>query len=190
MTSAAATPTEQGDARAEIADAQADLLRRAIEAANERDLAPVAAGAIVLGDDGSTPAPPSLETALTVAERFSAPVVVVHTWSIESSLGELSDHHGAIRSFGEVGQTLRARLEAQRAPVIEQHPMVPVEFRVVLARPADALVDLSRDALVLVLGSRGLGALSGLVLGSVSVQCLRRAHCPVLVVPHRSADAG
>jgi nucleotide-binding universal stress UspA family protein len=190
VTNAAAGSTGQDDARAASADAQADLLRRAIEAANERDLAPAAPGAIVVGDDGSASAPPSLETALAFAERFSAEVVVVHTWSIESSLGELSDHHGAIRSFGEVAQTLRARLEAQRRPLTEQHPTVPIQFRVVLARPADALVDLSRDALMLVLGSRGLGALSGLVLGSVSVQCLRRAHCPVLVVPHRSADAG
>jgi nucleotide-binding universal stress UspA family protein len=170
------------------ADLEAEIIRRSIDAANERDLVPAPAGSIVVGDDGSDSGRRSLESALLIAERFECGVVVLQTWTVESSLGELSDHHGYIRSFGEVTQALRARLEALRRSAVARHPEVMVEFRVVLAPPAEALVGLSRDAFMLVLGSRGRGALGSLVLGSVSLQCLRRAHCAVLVVPHRLGD--
>lgn len=164
---------------------ESGVIRRALEAANERDLLPVPPGAIVVGDDGSDGSHRPLEFALELAERLTAPVIVLQAWTIESSLGELSDHHGYIRSFDEVTVALRARLKTRRASVIEQHPTVPVEFRVVLAPAAEALVGLSRGAFLLVLGSRGLGVLGSLVLGSVAFQCLRHAECPVLVVPHR-----
>ncbi|MFC7363314.1 universal stress protein [Nocardioides astragali] len=48
--------------------------------------------------------------------------------------------------------------------------------------PADALVGTSRHASLLVVGSRGLNAFSGMLLGSVSHEVLHRAHCPVAVV--------
>jgi len=48
--------------------------------------------------------------------------------------------------------------------------------------PAQVLLDASRGARLLVVGSRGHGGVSGLLLGSVSRVCAERAHCPVLVV--------
>lgn len=54
------------------------------------------------------------------------------------------------------------------------------------ARPGPALTDASRRAQLLVVGARGRGELSGLLLGSVSQSALHHADCPVLVVraPH------
>jgi Universal stress protein family len=49
------------------------------------------------------------------------------------------------------------------------------------ASPAKALIRASRNSRMLVVGSRGLGGISEMVLGSVSDQCVRPAHCPVLV---------
>ena len=48
--------------------------------------------------------------------------------------------------------------------------------------PSAVLVDESRDADLLVVGSRGLGGFSGLLLGSVSQQCAHHAACPVVIV--------
>jgi hypothetical protein len=60
------------------------------------------------------------------------------------------------------------------------------------------LVDRSADCDVLVVGSRGYGGIRSLVLGSVSLQCVLHAHCPVTVVhaapqpeesrPHRTVE--
>ncbi len=59
-----------------------------------------------------------------------------------------------------------------------------------MEQQAQALVSASENVELLVVGPRGVGGFRGLVLGSVSEQCVRHSACPVVVVPasHISSD--
>lgn len=69
-------------------------------------------------------------------------------------------------------------------------PPVPVEVKAKAGRPAQVLLDAARAADLLVLGHRGRGALASAVLGSVGLQCVLQASCPVTIVrlPEKPAD--
>ena len=60
----------------------------------------------------------------------------------------------------------------------------PVGLRMLVREglPAKVLLDESKGAIMLIVGSRGHGGFSGLLLGSVSATCAEHAKCPVLVV--------
>lgn len=60
--------------------------------------------------------------------------------------------------------------------------------RVIQGHPRDSLIDASRHADMIVVGRRGHGGISGLLLGSVSSACVAHAHCPVLVVHSPDKD--
>jgi nucleotide-binding universal stress UspA family protein len=72
------------------------------------------------------------------------------------------------------------------APVAEAFPAVAIRTRVVEGNPALALVEASRHAGLLVVGSRGHAEFSGLLLGSVSQHCAAHAACPVLIYRDRT----
>ncbi|HVW34266.1 MAG TPA: universal stress protein [Acidimicrobiia bacterium] len=72
-------------------------------------------------------------------------------------------------------------LEAALAPV--DTAGVEIERRVVAGSPAQALVHESKDAALLVVGSRGRSGVTGVLLGSVSRQVAQHASCPVVIVP-------
>lgn len=57
-----------------------------------------------------------------------------------------------------------------------------VEWLAIPGNPAEVLIEASRGAALLVVGSRGVGGFLGLMMGSVSTQCVHHSHCPVLVV--------
>ena len=81
-----------------------------------------------------------------------------------------------------------ARCEAVGTRVRHAHPSLHVVVRVVPGSdPARTLVEESRHACVVALGARGLGALRGMVLGSVSKAVTEHAHAPVVVVRHAAS---
>lgn len=82
----------------------------------------------------------------------------------------------------EVEQSANATLAAVVDEVLGEEPKVHVVERVVHGAAAPALVEAAGYAELLVVGSRGLGGFTGVLLGSVSHQCAQHAGCPVVIV--------
>lgn len=83
----------------------------------------------------------------------------------------------------QVERTAEQLLARTVDEVLRDHAEVPLVLDTVAdTRPARALIERSRDAALLVVGSRGRGGFRGLLLGSVSQQCVHHARCPVVVV--------
>ena len=131
---------------------------------------------IVVGVDGSTNADVALRWALGEADLHGAEVVAVMAWDYLNQR-----HTDGSDTFDPTYGADQAR-DALHAAVQAAEPSRPVVERVVLDLPAQALIDASADADLLVTGARGLGGFKGLLLGSVSERVLEEAPCPVAVL--------
>ncbi|KQW47977.1 universal stress protein UspA [Nocardioides sp. Root1257] len=145
---------------------------------------------VIVGHDGSPTAGLALAWALDYAARCGARVRVIRSWSLSTAPRPASMTRGYVpplEDFEEaVLQALRADVDAT---VAEQAADVEVACEAVRAAAANALIEASREADLVVVGARGLGGFKGLALGSVSEQCVRHAGCPVVVVrDEHSAD--
>ena len=138
---------------------------------------------IVAGIDASPTAKEALRAALYEATLRGTRLRAVHAWSRVAPVAMTGP--GYVGAFDiravqhEAESTLRTivrTVAGDRAAQIEQ---------VLAEGPAgEAIIEHARDAELIVVGSRGLGAFSGMVLGSVSQYVLHHARCPVLVIPH------
>ncbi len=139
-------------------------------------------GAVVVGHDGSRHADLALATAIDFAEVFTAPLVIVRAWHLDADVPAYTRILATDPTLPDIADDIRRSLLNDCAPRLSEHPDLPVEYRVELGGAAKVLSDLSAGARMLVVGSRGLGGLSGLLLGSVTARCLHQATCPVLIV--------
>lgn len=133
---------------------------------------------IVVGVDGSRSSVAALEWALGQAERTGSSLEVIMSWEWPTNYGwayplppEYDPKVDAEKILSDV-----------LAPCLLAHADVPVQMTVVEGHPAPVLVEASKSADLLVVGSRGHGEFAGMLLGSVSEHCTTNAHCPVLVL--------
>jgi len=91
----------------------------------------------------------------------------------------------AVAPYGAGGADEARRIAKQEleAAIGQLAPETTVVPYVVVAHPVHALVDLSADVDLIVCGSRGYGPVRAVLLGGVTHTLVRKAHCPVLVVP-------
>lgn len=131
---------------------------------------------IVVGVDGSDPSKQALRWAARIAAAEDARLDVVLAWQVPTL---------AYRSIGPIVDMQGATEEALRQAVDdvfgEQRPD-GMQLRTLQGGGAPVLLDASRGALLVVVGSRGRGGFAGLLLGSVSAKVAEHAECPVLVV--------
>jgi nucleotide-binding universal stress UspA family protein len=144
--------------------------------------------ALVVCVDGSPASDAAVRWAAREAVICNAPITLTHV--IAPALTTTRDE--ALRARVERWQRYRARHVVDKAREIiadgggdGNTPEVRTELCV--SNPVPALVDASKDARVVVVGSRGMGAFRRRVLGSVSSGLIPRAHCPVAVV-HEQRD--
>ncbi|MGV8978603.1 MAG: universal stress protein [Cellulomonas sp.] len=153
-----------------------------VRASEESPLAPDAP--ITVGVDGSRASLAAAEAAAREASMRSAPLLVVH------ARPTVSDPYGRgmpalspeSATDVDVNDPTHRAAQAVAARIRTQHPGLEVRVALLDDDPAHALVEASKDAALVVVGSRGLGAFRGMLLGSVSADVVRNAASPVLVL--------
>lgn len=136
---------------------------------------------VIVGVDGSADSARALRWGAEYADRFGAPLEALTVfqvpvvWGGPYAMRGLPDSEDLERRAGEMlADTVREVL-GEGANVHQQ---------VETGHTAYALVTASRRAELVVVGSRGHGGFTGLLLGSVSQYCVTHARCPVIVMPH------
>ncbi|WP_165989754.1 universal stress protein [Streptomyces sp. YIM 98790] len=132
------------------------------------------ARAVAVGVDGSRESRTAADWAAREAVRRELPLRLVNCWGLASPLTPLrrdAEPGGSRRLLGE----LQARLAAR-------YPELEIGTESLTGSPVHALTGAAAAAELLVLGSRGLGQVTGFLLGSVSLPVVARAERPVVVV--------
>jgi nucleotide-binding universal stress UspA family protein len=133
---------------------------------------------IVVGVDGSALSTNALEFAIEETQLRHGHLHVTYAYpSMEKPV------------TGSTGKDYYEQVEAEARTFMEgimasapSTEGVEVEWLAVPGNPAEVLIEASSGAALLVVGSRGVGGFKGLMIGSVSTQCVHHSHCPVLVV--------
>ncbi|WP_158564297.1 universal stress protein [Jiangella anatolica] len=144
---------------------------------------------IVVGVDGSTDSGVALDWAAAEARLRGAPLHAVHgLWMPMAAV----PFGGAavLPPSDELRAYATDVLDATRRRVKDVAPGVEAETFLVLRPPAEALLEVGKDAALIVAGTRGLTGLGALVLGSVSARIAAHAPVPAVVVPPEGTDDG
>jgi nucleotide-binding universal stress UspA family protein len=133
-------------------------------------------GRIVVGVDGSPSSVQALTWAIRQAGRTGAVVAIICAWQYPVNYG-----WAYAEPDPPLGDLASQAVEKAVAEARQADQTVEIEAHVVEQNPAQALIAASQGADLLVVGSRGHGGFSGILLGSVSQHCVQHAACPVLV---------
>ena len=136
---------------------------------------------VVVGVDGSEVSSSAIAYAYEQASSRGVGLTVVHAWWLDN----IEDAAAAAiwtvdwQTFAEEEQALVAE---SLAGWEEKYPDVAVRRHSVRGLPVEALIRESKNACLVVVGTRGRGGFGGLLLGSVSQGVMHRAQCPVAIV--------
>jgi nucleotide-binding universal stress UspA family protein len=131
---------------------------------------------VLLGIDGSPASEAATALAFDEASRRGVPLVALHAWSDVGVFPALGMDWHEYESKGH--EVLAERLAGWQ----QQYPDVHVHRRLMCDQPAHWLIEQSRHAQLVVVGSHGRGGFAGMLLGSVSSAVAQRAKASVIVV--------
>jgi nucleotide-binding universal stress UspA family protein len=135
---------------------------------------------VVVGFDGSATAQTAVQYGAREARRCGCDLRIVHAfgWPVI-----LPPFHASYDQHDRGPRAAMLGLLAQTARDVQvDHPHLSVTTRLVDGSPGGVLVGASHDAQLLVVGHRGTGGFSGLLVGSAAIQAAGHARCPVVVV--------
>jgi len=138
---------------------------------------------IVVGVDGSDKSRTALLWAYNEAAHHAAAITVVSTWHPPAL--PMTPPYGSLPPEGYLTEPERAALDMLEKFVAEldaRTPPVDVRTSVEKGNPAEVLIERSKEADLMVVGSRGHGGFKGMLLGSVSQHLVAHSECPVVVV--------
>lgn len=141
-------------------------------------------GPVVVGVDASKEAHIAVERAFECANVRGVPLIALTAWDY----GPYDAYNAEIWKFSikEMTEELVEEVEEIIAEQRLKYPDVQVQIKAVRGLASTELVEASKEAGVVLVGSRGRGGFAGLLLGSTSRHVLREAHCPVIVVRGRA----
>jgi nucleotide-binding universal stress UspA family protein len=132
---------------------------------------------IVVGVDGSTESKAALRWAGQLAATYGARLDVVAVWEYAALFGITP-----AAEFEFPVQDIEQSLEETLNEVFGTGRPADIRVKALEGSAADTLVTVAKDALMIVVGSRGRGGLTGMLLGSVSAKVAAEATCPALIV--------
>jgi nucleotide-binding universal stress UspA family protein len=137
---------------------------------------------VVVGVDGSPQSIAALRWAVRYGEASGATVRAVRAWHYPAAVGPGPEGRAPREVTQQVEQQQLEDLEIAVSEAFPDRRPDIVETRVAFGHAAEALIEQSGDADLLVVGNKGRSAFSGMLLGSVSLHCVTGAACPVVVV--------
>lgn len=134
---------------------------------------------VVVGVDGSEASAGALKWAADYCAKTGARGRAVIAWHYPSTAMPALIGRAPKPVTDEVQEQMSQTLAGT---IAKAAPDAVLEQEIGYGHPAEVLVDQSAGADLLVVGSRGHGGFSGMLLGSVSMHCVNHAHCPVVVI--------
>lgn len=136
---------------------------------------------VVVAVDGSEASNNAVRWAANTASKRGVPLRLAASYTMPQFLYA----EGMVppqELFDELQTETMETVEAARTIAHEVAPDIKIGYTIAEGSPIDMLLEMSSDVTMIVMGSRGLGGLSGMVMGSVSAAVVSHAKCPVVVV--------
>jgi len=140
---------------------------------------------VVVGVDGSPESVGALRWAAEYAAATGGTVKAVLSWHYPAAAGPAPAGVAPQSISDEVRANMQVALDKAITDVYGTTTPDKVQSEVAYGHPSQVLVEESASADLLVVGNRGHGSFSGMLVGSVSIHCVTNAACPVVVVRSR-----